>query len=810
VGAGRRIVGFGRRHARIVVVAGFGLALALTLRAALPATASAQQSRPHGPLVVRDAVRHDVSRPLRTIVPRRFSKQIRLMPEHELPSIAYAGRPDPVVQTQATATAPQAALAPTAGGTFEGLGTGRPGFTVNSAPPDTNGDVGPSHYVQIVNAGFAVFSKAGAILYGPAQTNTLWAGFGGGCETNNDGDATVQYDPLADRWIISQFSISTLPYLQCVAVSRTGDPTGAYARYAFTYGNTAFPDYPKLGVWPDAYYTTFNIFNNGSTFAGAKLCAYDRAAMLAASPATQQCFDTDATHGGILPADLDGSTAPPAGAPNYMLEFGTNVLNLWKFHVDWATPANTALTGPTAIPVAAFTPACSNGGACVRQALTTNRLDSLADRLMYRLAYRNFGDHESLVVNHSVTAGTAAGIRWYELRNPGGTPQVYQQSTYAPDTGTYRWMGSAAMDASGDIAIGYSASSTGIFPSIRYTGRLAADPLNTLQAETTLVAGGGAQTGGLHRWGDYSSISVDPVDDCTFWFTTEYLAANGSFNWRTKVGSFKFPSCTGSPAPPPAPPPPPPPAAPGFSIAASPVSATAGPPPASASFTVATTAIGGSTETVVLSATGAPAGTTLSLSPASVTAGSSSTLTASIGASTAPGSYTLTVTGVGTTGTHSAQVTLTVKSANPVSNGGFETGTFGGWTVGGILGPLVVSGGHSGTFAARLGSTTAYNGDSSIKQTIVVPATGGTLSYWYNPRCPDSIVYDQQTVQIRSTTGSVLATVMNICSKTGVWTQKTFSLAQWASQTVVLYFNVHDDGYPVDPSSMLVDDIIVQ
>ena len=361
------------------------------------------------------------------------------------------------------------------------------------------------------------------MLYGPVNSNTLWSGFGGGCETNNDGDATVKYDRAADRWVISQFSVTTTPYLQCVAVSTTGDPTGSYYRYAFDYGPAQFPDYPKLGVWPDAYYTTYNIFTNGATFAGAKVCAFDRTSMLTGAPATQQCFDTDATHGGLLPSDLDGPTPPPAGSPNYVLEFATNSLNMWRFHVDWATPANTTFGGPINIPVAAFSAACSGGGTCIPQPGTNNRLDSLADRLMYRLAYRNFGDHESLVVNHSVTASASVGVRWYEIRNPGGTPTVYQQSTYAPDA-TYRWMGSIAMDASGDIAMGYSASSGSLRPSIRYTGRLATDPLNTMQAEATLITGTGVQTGALHRWGDYSSMSVDPVDDCTFWYTNEYLA----------------------------------------------------------------------------------------------------------------------------------------------------------------------------------------------------------------------------------------------------------------------------------------------
>jgi hypothetical protein len=248
-----------------------------------------------------------------------------------------------------------------------------------------------------------------------------------------------------------------------------------------------------------------------------------------------------------LPADLDGSTAPPAGSPNFMMNFGSNSLNLWKFHVDWSNSANTTLTGPTNIPVASFAAACG-GGTCIPQYGTRQKLDSLADRLMFRLAYRNFGTYQSLVVSHSVKVGTSrknpyTGIRWYEIRNPSGTPVVYQQSTFSPDT-NYRWMGSVAMDKLGDMALGYSVSSGSIHPAIRYTGRLVSDAPSTMQAENSIIEGLGSQSGNkLSRWGDYSAMTVDPTDDCTFWYTTEYLQNTGSFNWNTRIASFKFPSC---------------------------------------------------------------------------------------------------------------------------------------------------------------------------------------------------------------------------------------------------------------------------
>jgi hypothetical protein len=265
--------------------------------------------------------------------------------------------------------------------------------------------------------------------------------------------------------------------------------------------------------------------------------------MRAGAAATEQCFQLSSNFGGVLPADLDGATAPPSGSPEFFLNFGSNSLNLWKFHVDFSNSGNSTLAGPSVLSVAAFSEACPTG-TCIPQKGTSQTLDSLGDRLMYRLAYRNFGDHESLVVNHSVNpnTGPASGVRWYELRSPNSSPVVFQQSTYAIDSNS-RWMGSIAMDKLGDMALGYSVSSSTLNPSIRITTRLAGDPLNQLGAETTIFNGTGSQNGGLNRWGDYSAMSVDPVDDCTFWYTQEYLKANGSFNWSTRISSFKFSTC---------------------------------------------------------------------------------------------------------------------------------------------------------------------------------------------------------------------------------------------------------------------------
>jgi hypothetical protein len=569
---------------------------------------------------------------------------------------------------------------------MDGVGEGFSGpqgtFTVNAAPPDTNGAVGPNHYVQTVNTDFAVFSKSGTPLYGPVPINTLWSGFGGGCQSNNDGDPIAQYDRIADRFIILQFSVSTTPYLMCVAVSQTSDPTGAYYRYSFNYGNSAFPDYPKLGVWPDGYYMTVNVFTNGITFAGTKVCAFDRAKMLTGAAATQQCFNTSTAYGGLLPSDLDGPTAPPAGSPNYLVALGatTTQLAYWKFHVDWATPANSTFTGPTSLAVASYAEACS-GGTCIPQSGTTQKLDSLADRLMYRLAYRNFGTHESLVVNHSVTAGSSVGVRWYELRTSGGNLTLFQQGTYAPDT-NYRWMGSIAMDGAGNIGLGFSVSSGSLHPQIHYTGRLAADASGTMtQGEGTIINGAGSQSGSsLSRWGDYSSMSIDPLDDCTFWYATEYLAATGAFNWHTRIASFKFPSCgsTGG----------------DFTVSATPASRTIS-VGQNTSYSVTITPSGGFTGSVNLSVTGLPSGASGTFTPNPATTSSSLDVTTT--GAVAPGTYNLTITGVNGSLTHTASVSLTINAVpdfsltvSPTSQSVIR-GQSGAYTV-----SVVPSGGFSG------------------------------------------------------------------------------------------------------------------
>src|SRR5216683_6422931 len=475
-------------------------------------------------------------------------------------------------------------------------------------PPDPNIAVGKTYIVQMVNSQIAVFNKSSTLLSGPTALSSLWTGLGGACASSNAGDPIVQYDNLADRWLVSELGSSgSAPYSECIAVSQTNDPRGAYYLYSYDFGSS-LNDYPKFGVWPTAtnpaYLATYNMFANAQTFTGAQLCAYDRNAMLAGATAPAALCFTVANDGNFLPSDLDGATLPADGTPGLFLNFETgSSLRLYQLSPNFTTMSGTLTQATPDIAVAPFTQAC-NGGVCIAQP-NSQKLDSLGDRLMYRLAYRVFSDHASMVVNHSVAAGSSVGVRWYELRQPTGSIfSLYQQGTFAPDS-AYRWMGSAAMDGAGNIAIGYSKSSSSVYPSIAITSRTLAMALGTMGAETILQAGNGAQTT-YNRWGDYTALRIDPSDDTTFWYTNEYYTKNGvffNFNWSTAIASFTVGGSNNSPD---------------FSLAASPSSLTVR-RGSNASTTVTVTAVNGSSS-VDLSVSGLSRGTSASFSPNPVTA----------------------------------------------------------------------------------------------------------------------------------------------------------------------------------------------
>jgi hypothetical protein len=359
------------------------------------------------------------------------------------------------------------------------------------------------------------------------------------------GDPVVLYDQISKRWLVSQLMYNSdfSQNEQCVTVSVTGDATGRYYRYEFDWGSD-FPDYPKFGVWPDAYYNTVNVFGPKS-FKGAEACAFDRSAMMKGDAASAVCFQQSPTIGSLLPSSLDGSTLPPAGAPNYNLAlYDSTHLGLWRFHVDFANPANSSFAGPELIEVANYSEIC-NGAmrvSCVPQPTPGEHVDALADRLMFRVAYRNYGDHESLVVNHTVSGGPLAAIRRYEIRNPGTKTVHYQQATFFDPSVDY-WLGSIGQDKAGNTAIGFSARSQDVYPSVYLAGRSPTDAAGAMFGPAVMIGGTGSQFSSFHRWGDYSAMSIDPTDDCTFWYTQEYYGTTSSLNWKTRIGSFKFDNC---------------------------------------------------------------------------------------------------------------------------------------------------------------------------------------------------------------------------------------------------------------------------
>ena len=526
---------------------------------------AAQEAKAADPTVVK-AEHFAVTPPLRDLPPIAVNHQPCGQNEaeepHRVPKADYGkGKPwqDGALVSPRPEAMPEAMPSAT---TFAGQGN----TTCGCEPPDPNGDVGPNHYVQVVNTGYAVYNKSGTLLTS-GTLQSLWSSMTGSqCASTDDGDPIVLYDRAADRWIISQFSLSPANH-QCIACSKTSDPTGQWYTWDFLWSATIMNDYPHFGVWPDGYYMACNQFN-GNNWAGAGAACFERAAMLTGSSGARMVkFDIgsgSSTHnldyGGQLPSDLEGATAPPAGMPNLFAEADDQNfpgdtqahIRLWKFHVDWTNTGNSTFgnSGPAGtmdpnfvIPCTNFTymPNCGTSSDpnsyCVPQKGTSTKIDDLGDRIMHRTAYHNFGTYESLTLNLTVDAGSGrAGIRWWELRNASTTPAIYQEATYAPSDSLYRWMASMAMNKAGDLAIAYSSSSSSTYPNLAYSGRFAGDPLNNLsQGEATMYAGASYFSG--NRWGDYTCLKTDPSDDCTFWFTDEY--GTSSHAWTTRVGHFK-------------------------------------------------------------------------------------------------------------------------------------------------------------------------------------------------------------------------------------------------------------------------------
>jgi hypothetical protein len=541
----------------------FGAIAAVGAGLALTGAGAAPPSGPQGPTVTRlDPVAPAVFRhSVHTLPQIGLSKSERPKPrkwerDDLVPAQPKTALPN-AVEPQQAATLPSGPIAaPSA--SFAGLDSAGWGA---GWPPDTNGDVGPAHYIQVVNTSIGIFRKSDGVRLAAFTFDSLWssAHTGTACDNNNQGDPTVVYDPIGDRWIVADFgmaSFSTPPFYECIAVSRTGDPVnGGWYFYAVRADDAAhpwFPDYPKMGIWPDGLYMTANMFQ-GNNYREVRLWAFNRSDLESGAPLRSVVVDTNTTsYFSMLPSNMrTAAGAPPAGSPNYVVAESQTAyaFQVWKFHVDYSG-SGSSFTGPANVSQASYS---ASGGNVPSPA---NPLDSLYDRLMNGAQYSNIGGNESVWVNHTVrsTTGTPMGQQWAQLRVTGGTVSatpVQQQIYPGTNDGLHRWMGSVAVDKLGDLALGYSVSSSTLNPDIRYAGRLAGDPLGTMPlTETTMLPGvtRGSQQGNCGgaictRWGDYSAMVLDP-NGCDFWFTTEYYGATG-MNWQTRIGSFRLsPSCT--------------------------------------------------------------------------------------------------------------------------------------------------------------------------------------------------------------------------------------------------------------------------
>jgi len=474
--------------------------------------------------------------------------------------------------------------------TVQGVGVGFPNYSVPDAPPDTTGAVGDTEVVEWVNVSYADFNKStGAIIplngLDSTEGNTVWANLlpGTQCANNNDGDIIVKFDRAAHRWIMAQ-NVFREPYAVCIAISQTNTfSDNLWYAYQFPVVNNGFPDYPKWGVWSsggpsDGWFQNWNNFGpGGDGFQGPVMCGYDRAKGLAGDPSMEQiCFQLEATEDSLLPADVGSPVNPPATEDEFFIgsvgDIDNSHLSTYSMHiVNWATgqATMTGLGNSQPIQVATYVPSCNGqyGGDCVPQPNvgSGNDLDSLGDRLMYRFSYWSdqAPSHATATpplpapvqhwyVNFDVwnSSTSSIGVRWMEfnagLRTvPVTSIFVFQQGTYVGTTGdsNYRWMGSLTRDNVDDVLVGYSESSTSVFPSVAVAGREFTDPLGTLSPEVFSVTGSGSQEDTANRWGDYSTMAIDPSDNCTFFYFQEYYTVTATFDWSTNISSWKFPGC---------------------------------------------------------------------------------------------------------------------------------------------------------------------------------------------------------------------------------------------------------------------------
>ncbi len=436
-------------------------------------------------------------------------------------------------------------------------------------PPDITGDVGPDNYVQAVNALVRVFDKSGNAVTPPFRMSQLFAPLGTQCSTRDDGDPVVLYDPLAGRWLLSQYCNNFPPFRQMIAVSKTSDPAGAYFVYEYVMPNVKINDFPKFGVWPDAYYMADEEFL-GSDFAGAGIFAFDRTKMLAGDPSAGYVYlnrpsNSLERRSNFLPSDLDGIRPPPIGTPNVFVTYTANeygdaqdAIRLFDFRPDFANPSNSTFTERAESPlaVAAIDPTSPSGRADITQPAPGDKLDSNSDRINYRVGYRNYGGSESLIFNQTARLTQdpdpyRAGVRVYELRRTGTAPYAVTEQATVGDTASSRWIGNAAQDHQGNLAVSFNFVADAKKPGVHYTGRTAGEPAGAFRQESALIDGTGVQKAFGWRWGDYAALTVDPVDDCTFWATGEYYTLESQnvsdFTWLSRIGTFRFAECTAAP-----------------------------------------------------------------------------------------------------------------------------------------------------------------------------------------------------------------------------------------------------------------------